>query len=120
MFLIYIEITAKNKINHDPKPFVDSLVPPNEVSDVVEKAEASVPDDILLSTALTAQDWQKAQAADSDINYVMSALLEGDHPSPEQAKSHKVDLGYYYCGTGKDIRSGMVSFTSQKPSMGKR
>ena len=61
---------------------------------IVEKAEARVPDDILLSTALTAQDWQKAQAADSDINYVIGALLEGNHPSPEQVKSHKVDLGY--------------------------
>ena len=79
-----------------------------------------MPDDILLSTILTAQDWQKAQAADSDINYVMSTLLEGNHPSPEQAKSHKVDLGYYYCRTGKDIHSGIVSLTSQKPSMGKR
>ena len=63
-------------INHYPEPFVDSLMPPNEVPGVVEKAETSVPDNILLSTALTAQDWQKAQAADSDINYVMDAHLE--------------------------------------------
>ena len=81
-------------IIHDPEPFVDSLVPPNEVPDIVEKAETSVPDNILLSTALTAQDWQKAQAADSDISYVMGALLEGYHPSPQQAKSNKIDLGY--------------------------
>ena len=69
-------------------------MPPNEVPDIVEIAETRVPDDILLSTALTAQDWQKAQAADSDINYVIGALLEGNRPSPEQAKSHKVDSGY--------------------------
>ena len=53
-----------------------------------------MPDDILLSTALTAQDWQKAQTADSDISYVMGALLDGYHPSPQQAKSNKIDLGY--------------------------
>ena len=81
-------------INHDPEPFVDSLMPPNRVPDVVEKAEASVPDDILLSTALTAQDWQKAQAADSDFSYVTGALLEGYRPSTQQAKSNKIDLGY--------------------------
>ena len=86
--------TEKKKKNHDPEPFVDSLMPPNEVPDVVENAETSVPDEILLSTALTAQDWQKAQASDSDISYVMGALLEGYHPSPQQAKSNKIDLGY--------------------------
>ena len=81
-------------INHDPEPFVDSLMPPNEVPNIVEKAETSVPDDILLSTALTAQDWRKSQAADSNINYVMGALIEGNGPSPQQAKSHKIDLAY--------------------------
>ena len=81
-------------IIHDPEPFVDSLMPPNEVPDIVEKAETSMPDDILLSTALTAQVWQKAQAADSDISYVMGALLEGYHPSTQKAKSNKIDFGY--------------------------
>ena len=95
-------------INHDSEPFVDSLVPPNEVS-VLEKAEASVPDDILLSTALTAQDWQKAQAADSDIYYVMSALLKGNHPSPEQAKSHKVDLVYLPDWERYSFRDGVLN-----------
>ena len=95
-------------INHEPEPFVDSLMPPNKVPDIVEKAEASVPDDILFSTALTAQDWQKAQAADFDINYVIGALLEGNHPSPEQAKSHKVDLGYLPDWERYSFRDGVL------------
>ena len=53
-----------------------------------------MPDNNLLSTTLTAQDWQKAQFADPDINLVIDALCVGNHPSPEQAKSHKINLGY--------------------------
>ena len=93
-------------------------MPPNEVQDIIEKAEASVPDDILLSTALAAQEWHKAQAADSDFNYVVGAHLEGNSQSPELAKAIRWILDTSQ--TGKDICSGMVSYTSLKSSFGKR
>ena len=77
-------------------PFADSLVPPNEVPDIVKKAEVSVPDNILLSIAIIAQNWRNAQSSDPDINFIIDAILVGKHPSPVQAKRHKINGEYLW------------------------
>lgn len=78
----------------DEQPFVDSLVSPDTVPAIHEKEEDNIPEELLSATALTSQDWQKAQAADANIRIVIDAILEGIQLTPGQAKCRSLDIGY--------------------------
>ena len=75
-------------------PLIDSLVAPDTVPEKDEQEQDMIPDDLLSSTALNSQDWQKAQADDLNIRLVIDAVLDGIKPTPEQAKARNLDVGY--------------------------
>ena len=81
-------------VQRDTEPMVDSLAPPDIVSDIEKDGLDNVPVDMISTTALTSQDWQKAQAADDNINFIVDAVLAGVKPTSEQVKEHKLDVGY--------------------------
>ena len=74
-------------------PLIDSLVAPDTVPEKDEQEQDMIPHDLLSSTALNSQDWQKAQADDPNIRLVIDAVLEGIKPTPEQAKARNLDVG---------------------------
>ena len=80
-------------VQRDTEPMVDSLAPPDIVSDIEKDGLDNVPADMISTTALTSQDWQKAQAAADNINYIVDAVLAGVKPTSVQFKEHKLDVG---------------------------
>ena len=78
-------------ITADSAPFAEILVHPDETKDIDEE---EVPKDHLEGTSLSAQDWQKAQASDSNINFIVDHLLIGQKPTATQVERGGVDQRY--------------------------
>ena len=77
-------------------PLVSSLATEDKVTELDIDQGDTIPDEFLASTALTAQNWQRAQSADSNIRVVVDAVLEGTKPTTDQAKSKGLDVGYLH------------------------
>ena len=95
-------------VQRDTEPMVDSLAPPDIVSDIEKDGLDNVPADMISTTALTFQDWQKAQAADDNINFIVDAVLAGVKPTSEQVKEHKLDVGYLPDWNKYSLKDGVL------------
>lgn len=42
--------------------------------------DQDVPSDVLQGTALTSQDWHKAQSLDNNISVIIDSIIEGKRP----------------------------------------
>ena len=75
-----------NEITVNDVSFSDLLTNPTEdiVPDVGVDQEVS--DEVLQGTALTTQDWHKAQFSDGNIRVIIDSLIEGHRPSTEDNK----------------------------------
>ena len=89
-------------------PLIDSLVSPATVPEKDEQEQDMIPDDLLSSTALNSQDWQKAQADDPNIRLVIDAVLEGIKPTPEQAEARNLDVGYLHDWDKYSFKDGVL------------
>ena len=78
----------------DTEPLVDSLAPPDITQDIGKDESENIQAETISHTALTSQDWQRAQAADDNINFVVDAVLTGVKPTTEQVKRNNIDAGY--------------------------
>ena len=87
---------------------VDSLAPPDIVSDIEKDGLDNVPEYMISTTALTSQDWQKAQAADDNINFIVDAVLTGVKPTSVQVKEHKLDVGYLPDWNKYSLKDGVL------------
>ena len=95
-------------IQRDTEPMVDSLAPPDIVSDIEKIGLDNVPADMISTTALTSQDWQKAQAADDNINFIVDTVLAGVKPRSVQVKEHKLDVGYLPDWNKYSLKDGIL------------
>ena len=95
-------------IQRDTEPMVDSLAPPDIVSDIEKDGLDNVPANMISTTALTSQDWQKAQAADDNINFIVSAVLAGVKLTSVQVKEHKLDVGYLPDWNKYSLKDGIL------------
>ncbi|MCG8077519.1 MAG: hypothetical protein JAY75_14940, partial [Candidatus Thiodiazotropha taylori] len=81
-------------IESEALPLVSSLATPETAASLDVDQQDEIPQGLLASMALTSQDWQKAQATDQSIRFVIDAVLEGVKPTTEQAKCKEADVGY--------------------------
>ena len=52
--------------------------------------EDGIPEEMLKETALTSQDWSKAQQSDRNLQFVIDRLIEGQRPTVEQLKAQSI------------------------------
>ena len=81
-------------VQKDTEPLADSLVAPDSAPTIDQSEEDNIPAELLSSTALTIRDWQKAQAADENISFLIDTVLSGNRPTLQQAKSRNVNTAY--------------------------
>ena len=95
-------------VERDSEPSADSLVPPDTVPDIEEDEQDAVAEDLLSTTALTSQDWRKAQAADDNIRFVIDAVLKGSKPTHEQVQRQNLDAGFFPDWDKYSFRDGVL------------
>ena len=95
-------------VEEDKEPLVDSLVSPDTVPTIDQIEEDIVPDELLSATALTAQDWQNAQAADANISFVIDTVLAQSRPTVQQANSQNIDASYLTDWERYSVKDGVL------------
>ena len=75
----------------EPIPLVDTL---NTETGSSTNIEDGIPEEMLEGTALTSQDWSKAQQSDRNLQFVIDRLIEGQRPTIEQLKAQSIDKRY--------------------------
>ena len=81
-------------VEKNDEPFANSLVAPDTVPTIDQTKADVVPGDFLSATVLANQDWQTAQAADANINFLIDIVLEGSSPTLKPAKCQNIDTKY--------------------------
>ena len=76
------------------------------------ETDEEVPSELLEGTALSAQDWRKAQASDANINCIMDYVLTGQTPTTTQAEENGVDHRYLANWEKFKLRDGVLYRTS--------
>ena len=95
-------------VEKDKEPLVDSLVTPDTVPTIDQIEEDIVPDELLSATALTAQDWQNAQAEDANISFVIDTVLAQSRPTVKQANSQNIDASYLTNWERFSVKDGVL------------
>lgn len=95
-----------NEITVDDVSFSDLLTNPAEdiVPDVGVDQEVS--DEVLQGTALTTQDWHKAQFSDGNIRVIIDSLIEGHRPSTED--NRQLDKRYLLAWDNFKLKDGIL------------
>ena len=78
----------------DQGPLVESLVDVDDELPHDQMSEETIEQETLAGTALTSQDWRKAQASDPNICFIIDNLLTGRKPTSQQAKQQDIDMKY--------------------------
>ena len=78
----------------DQSPLVETLVDVDDDLPHDQMSEETIDQETLAGTALSSQDWRKAQASDPNICFVIDNLLTGRQPTTRQAEQQEVDLKY--------------------------
>ena len=86
-------------VQRDTELMVDSLAPPDIVSDIEKDDLDNVPADMISTTALTSQDWQQAQAADDNINFIVALFWQESSQHLNRLKNTSLMLATYLIGT---------------------
>ena len=98
---------TSSAITADSAPFAETLVHPDETNDIDED---EVPKDHLEGTSLS--DWQKAQASDSNINFIVDHLLIGQKPTSTQVERGGVDQRYVLEWEKLQLKDGVLYRTT--------
>ena len=69
--------TICNAITVDDVSLSDVLTDPEEETSTEADHDQEVPTEVLQGTALTSQDWHKAQSSDSNISVLIDSIIEG-------------------------------------------
>ena len=78
--------TICNAITVDDVSLSDVLADPEEETSTDPDHDQEVPTEVLQGTALTSQDWHKAQSSDSNISVLIDSMIEGKRPSSEDKR----------------------------------
>ena len=62
-------------LEQEHQPFAGSLVESPEMIMAIEDERTEIPLEVLKGTALTKQDWRKAQASDSSLNLIIDYFI---------------------------------------------
>ena len=73
--------TICNAITVDDVSLSDVLTDPEEETSTEADHDQEVPTEVLQGTALTNQDWHKAQSSDNNISVLIDSIIEGKRPS---------------------------------------
>ena len=84
-------------------PLADTTIHP----DGEVETDEEVPSEQLEGTALSAQDWRKAQASDANISCIMDYILTGQTPTTTQAEEK--DIEHKYPGNWNKFKLNMLS-----------
>ncbi|MCG8033934.1 MAG: DDE-type integrase/transposase/recombinase, partial [Candidatus Thiodiazotropha taylori] len=95
-------------VERDQRPFIESLVDGDDDTPLDEMSEEVIPDSVLTGTALTSQDWQNAQAADSDICFVTDHLLSGQKPTIKDAEHRDIDIQFVSDWNAYNLKDGVL------------
>ena len=67
----------------------------NSLSNKEMTREEYIPEDVLSSTALTSNDWHKAQQADRDMGFISEVIEKGQKPSSLIAEQNDADTVFF-------------------------
>ena len=87
-------------------PFADAVNIPDDDEELEE--EEKVPEDVLTGTALSTQDWNKAQAEDKSISFVVDRLIVGEKPTTAEAENENIDKRYLYNWENYRLMNGLL------------
>ena len=92
----------------DQSPLVETLVDVDDDLPHDQMSEETIDQETLAGTALTSQDWRKAQASDPNICFVIDNLLTGRQPTTRQAEQQEVDLKYLSDWNTYKLKDGIL------------
>ena len=75
-----------NAVTVDDVSLSEVLTDPEEETSSEPDHDQEVPQEVLQGTALTSQDWHKAQSSDSNIRVLIDGIIEGKRPSTKENK----------------------------------
>ena len=78
-------LVQAHSVQQEGMPYVGVLNCEEDSSQSDIDPSGIVPDDTPHSTALTKHDWRKAPAADKNLEFLITCLIEGRQPSTEEA-----------------------------------
>ena len=78
----------------DQGPLVETLVDVDDDLPHDKMSEETIDQETLAWTALTLQDWRKAQASDPNICFVIDNLFTGRQPTTRQTEQQDIDVKY--------------------------
>ena len=73
--------TICNAITADDVSLSEVPTDPEEETSTTVDHDQEVPTEVLQGTALTSQDWHKAQSSNSNISFLIESIIEGKRPS---------------------------------------
>ena len=73
-------------------PYIDSLTA--STSEGNQAGDEDIPQELLRSTALSKQDWIKAQRDDREICLILDFIISGQRPDSKQAETQNLDKRY--------------------------
>ena len=92
----------------DQGPLVESLVDVDDELPHDQMSEDTIEQETLAGTALTSQDWRKAQASDPNICFIIDNLLTGRKPTSQQANQHDIDMKYLSDWNTYNLKDGIL------------
>ena len=91
----------------DQGPLVESLVGVDDELPHDQMSEETIKQETLAGTALTSQDWRKAQASDPNICFIIDNLLIRRKPTSQQAKQQDIDMKYLSDWNTYNLKDGI-------------
>ncbi|XP_052224106.1 uncharacterized protein LOC127839760 [Dreissena polymorpha] len=89
-------------------PVIVSTVIPDSISEVETQAGVQVPDEVLLSYALSSKDWIEAQSKDPVISVVIDHVHKGTRPSASRALGTSAVDKYRRDWDKLELRNGVL------------
>ena len=78
----------------------------------VNPADEEVPQEILETTALTKQDWSRAQREDRSLSLIHDFMTSGQRPDAKQVEALKLDKRYMKEWSNLKVKDGILLRTS--------
>ena len=101
--------TICNLMTVETAPLAETLMHPDDEADIDDE----VTSEHLEGTSLSTQDWQKAQAADANINFLIDHVLTGQKPTTSQAEENGIDHRYMADWEKLKLKDGVLYRTAE-------
>ena len=93
---------------NDQRPLIESLVGSDDDRPHDEICEDTIDNETLSGTALTSQDWRRAQAADPNICCIIDTIMTGQKPTAQVAEQLEIDGKYLSDWNTYSLKDGIL------------